>query len=125
MNPQDSRSVSGKRGVDNVDVPGCAGKQEWALITVWGSFTASHLCAEPEPHVHKWNVKAKFRVRPHTDARCYLAMLDAILASWEGKQLPPEIEWNEDIARAVGSLVNCVYVEVKRDRERLGAEWPA
>jgi hypothetical protein len=97
---------------------------DMAIITVRGSFTASHLCAEPEPHEHTWKVKAYFRVRPHTDARCYLAMLDAMLASWEGKQLPAAIEWNEDIARAVYSLVSCVRVEVERDQERIGAVWP-
>jgi hypothetical protein len=126
-NPPESPCVLGKPAIEKAGVLGASGKHEtaeMALITVWSSFTASHLCAEAEPHVHRWEVEAAFRVRRHTDARCYLAMLDAMCANWEGKQLPPEIEWNEDIARAVGSLVNCVRVVVKRDRERMGAEWP-
>lgn len=97
---------------------------EMALITVTSSFTARHVCAEAEPHQHTWSVKAYFKVAARTDARCYLAMVDAMCAHWDGKQLPVEIEWNEDIARAIDSLVNCVRVEVWRDQERIGAVWP-
>lgn len=97
---------------------------DMALITTNGSFTAQHVCAEPEPHQHTWRVKAKFLVRARTDARVYLAALDNLLGSWEGTLLPPEREWNEDIARAVGTLCNCVRVKVWRDQERIGAEWP-
>ncbi len=94
-------------------------------ISAVGKFTATHVCAESVPHGHTWHVKAWFSVAPRTDARCYLAALDALLASWDGKALPEHVEWNEDIAAAVGTLCNCTSVEVWRDAERIGARWPA
>ena len=93
------------------------------IITASSSFTATHVCAEAEPHPHTWKVKAYFKVAPRTDARCYLAMVDAMCAGWDSKQLPRQIEWNEEIAAAIGTLVNCVGVEVERDAERIGAVW--
>ena len=95
------------------------------LIGVEGSFTASHVCAEGEPHSHTWRVRAKFLVAPRTDARCYRAALDHMLASWQGTQLPPELDWSEDIARAVYTLANCARVHVWRDDERIHVWWPA
>lgn len=88
-----------------------------------GSFTATHICAEPEAHEHTWHVEAAFTVAPRTDVRCYQAMLNALLSSWQGKPLPEALEWAEDLAAAVGQLVNCVRVRV--DRGDTFAEWPA
>jgi hypothetical protein len=95
------------------------------LIGVSGSFTAAHRCAEPELHVHRWHVTAWFDCPTRIDARLHKAGLDMLLAGWEGKPLPVDLEWNEDIARAVGTLVNCVEVEVRRDAEGIHARWVA
>lgn len=94
-------------------------------IIASGSFTAKHLCAEPVEHEHTWTVQAFFATPAPADARCYLAMLDMLLAGWNGKSLPPEIQTNEQIAAVVGKLVNCVEVVVFRDAERIGARWRA
>jgi hypothetical protein len=95
------------------------------LIGVSGSFRAAHRCAEPELHVHEWHVTAWFDAAPRADARLFKAALDMLLGGWEGKPLPVEMEWNEDIAFVVGRLVNCVEVEVRRDNEGLHARWSA
>ena len=94
------------------------------LIGVSGSFTAAHICGEPELHIHRWDVTAWFDAPERVDARCHKAALDTLLASWADKPLPPHLEWNEDIARAVGTLVGCVEVEVRRD-EGIHARWIA
>jgi hypothetical protein len=110
--------------IDPTDFP----KQHYGdkvLLGVNGSFVASHVCGETEPHWHKWNVEAKYAVAPHTDMRCYRAALDHLLNKWDGLALPGDMEWSEDIARTVGLLVNCVAVHVWRDDERIHAWWPA
>lgn len=99
--------------------------REIARVIVNGSFTARHICAEPVEHEHIWNVEATFEVAPRTDARCYIAMLDGVLSHWEGTLLPPQLEWSEDIAAAVGQLVNCVRVVVSRPADRIATEWLA
>ena len=98
---------------------------ERVLTGVSGSFTASHVCGEPEAHEHTWHVEAWFQTPARADARCYQAMLDALLTSWSGKLLPKEYEWGEDMARVIGKLVNCVEVVVRRDAERIHARWLA
>ena len=98
---------------------------ERVLTGVSGSFTASHVCGEPDAHEHTWDVEAWFETPARADARCYQAMLDALLGSWNGKLLPKEYEWGEDMARAIGRLVNCVEVVVRRDAERIHARWLA
>lgn len=97
---------------------------ERVTIGAGGSFTATHICGEDRPHEHCWRVRAWFSVAPRTDVRCYRAALSALLSSWAGKPLPAHLEWNEDIAAAVGTLCNCVGVEVWRDAEDIGARWP-
>jgi hypothetical protein len=94
------------------------------LMGIDGSFTASHVCAEGVPHFHDWLAEARFLVAPHTDMRCYRAAFDHLLASWHGKQMPPELDWSEDIARAIGTLCNCVWAHVWRPGERIHAYWP-
>lgn len=95
------------------------------LVEVGGSFAATHIGLEGMPHAHIWTVRALFEPPARVDATVYRAALDAILSSWDGKPLPPNIQWNEDIALAIGTLVNCVEVSVYRDAERLGARWRA
>jgi hypothetical protein len=107
---------------------GEAGKgktQEAVLIGINGSFRASHVCAEGEPHEHEWFVEARFLVSPRTDARCYRAAVDHLLNHWNGTLLPPELDWGEDLARAIGCLNCCVFVHVWRPEERIHAYWPA
>lgn len=99
---------------------------ERVTIFVTGKFSASHVCAEGVPHEHKdWEVRAYFSVAPHSDARCHLAALDALLASWDGKLLPAGRDWSEDVAAMVGTLCNCIGVEIYRPGERIGARWPS
>jgi hypothetical protein len=94
------------------------------LIGINGSFRASHVCAEGEPHFHDWEFEARFLVGPRTDARCYRASVDALANHWNGTQLPPELDWGNDLARAIGALTNCVWVHVWRTEERIHAYWP-
>lgn len=93
------------------------------MIGVAGSFTAAHRCAEPELHVHRWHVMAWFEPPARVDARLYQAALDMLLKGWEGRPLPVEVEWQEDLARAVGTLVNCVEVQVSRPDDNVYTRW--
>lgn len=89
------------------------------LIDVWADFTASHRCAEGVPHPHDWRITGTFRVPAYTDARVYRASIDALAAHWNGKLLPPELDWSEDLCRVVLSLNNCVDAKVERPDERI------
>ena len=97
-----------------------------SLTGVSGHFSASH---HPRDggivHGHTYHVLAWFKVEPNTDAICYRAALRNMLEHWDHTLLPPELAWGEDIARAVGTLVNCVEVIVSRDAEGLHARWLA
>jgi hypothetical protein len=95
------------------------------LTGVSGKFTAEHRSPEGDIHEHTWAVLAWFACPARCDARCQRAALDTILASWDGTLLPDELAWGEDIARTVGTLVNCVEVVVTRDDERIHARWVA
>lgn len=94
-------------------------------IVVTGRFTASHYCLEPELHSHRFNVTAHFETPARVDVRLYHIALQNLLASWDSKTLPENLQWNEDIAFAIGRLVNCVEVVVMRDDEPFGARWLA
>lgn len=85
------------------------------LTGATGRIEAAHRGPDGEIHGHTWNVRAKFENRHRTDVRIYQAMLDALLATWDHKLLPEEVSWAEDIACAVGTLVNCVQVKVWRE----------
>lgn len=89
------------------------------LIGVTGSLTAAHRCAEPELHVHTWEITAWFAPPARVDARCYVASIDILIRQWQDKPLPLEIEWQEDMTRAILALVNCVEVEIRRADERV------
>lgn len=89
---------------------------------VRGRFTATHICAEDAAHRHPYLVLAKFSVGSRTDMRCHRAALDHLLAGWNGRRLPPELEWSEDLAKAIYTLCNCVGVEVEHDD--IVAYWP-
>jgi hypothetical protein len=89
------------------------------LIDVWSDFTASHRCAEGELHEHDWEVVATFRAPAYTDARIYRLALDTLLAGWEWTELPPELDWSEDICAAVMKLTDCVDVRVTRQGQRI------
>ena len=89
-------------------------------IGVSGSFTAMHYAPEGgEPHQHTWHPTAWFETPERSDGRCYLASLDALLAGWEGKTLPADMAWCEDLATAILQLANCVAVEVMRPEDRI------
>ncbi len=94
-------------------------------IMVVGAFTARHRCVEGHPHEHTWHVTAWFRATPRTDARLFRDALDAKLAEWEGGILAEGRDWNEDLAEALATLVDCVEVRVWREADRLGAHWTA
>lgn len=96
------------------------------LIGVSGHFSAAHRDQETgEIHGHTWHVLAKFEPPNRVDSRCYKAALNALLALWDHKILPDELAWGEDIARAVGTLANCVEVEISRPAEGFYAWWRA
>lgn len=91
------------------------------LTGVSGTFTATHVHMEAEPHEHTWEVVAWFDLPGPADARLQRASLDTILSSWHGKALPPHIQSNEEIAAAIATLVCCVEVTVSRPADRLHA----
>lgn len=93
------------------------------LTGVSGEFRASHDDPRGMPkHWHTWQVEAWFP--EGSDGRDWLAELDRVLLRLDGKHLEPEYAWNEPIARVIGeAMLDCVEVEVRRDRERLSAKW--
>lgn len=97
------------------------------LIGVSGYFSAAHKDRDTgDIHGHTWKVTAKFETcEAPKDARLYKASLDALLKQWDHKTLPDKLAWAEDIAKAVGTLQNCVEVEVARPLEGLYAWWIA
>lgn len=96
------------------------------LIGVSGHFSAAHRDKDTgEIHGHTWHVLAKFEPPCRANINCYQAALKTLLATWDHKELPDDLAWSEDIARAVGGLVNCVEVEVSRPAEGLYAWWYA
>jgi hypothetical protein len=97
-----------------------------ATTGVTGEFRASH--DDPKGrlprHWHTWEVTAWFP--EGTDGRDWLYELDQVLGRLDGKHLEPEYAWNEAIARLVGTtMLDCVEVEVRRDRERIHGRWRA
>lgn len=95
------------------------------LTGVSGHFSAAHEGADGVLHGHTWNVTAWFEHRAPADARVDKAALDHLLSHWDHKTLPVDLAWGEDIARTVGTLVNCVEVLVSRPSEGFHARWTA
>ena len=95
------------------------------LTGVSGHFSAAHKSTDGVLHGHTWQVLAWFKTPGKVDAACYKASLDALLRSWDHGELPDHLSWAEDIAAAVGKLVNCVEVVVSRPLEGYHARWLA
>lgn len=95
------------------------------LTGVSGHFSAAHRSSDGVLHGHTWKVTAWFKTPGRADATCYKASLDALLRTWDHSELPEHLSWAEDIAAAVGNLVNCVEVTVSRDLEGFHARWTA
>lgn len=87
-------------------------------------FSASHNDpVRKELHGHSYEVMAWWPVAPHRDALCLQLTLRDVLKGFDHKTLPPELSRAEDIARAIGGLMDgCVRVDIKRPAERLGVE---
>lgn len=90
---------------------------------VTASFCAAHRSPEGETHGHSYSVTAWFSNDDRRDARCMMAALKTMLSLWDHKELPENMAWGEDIARAVGTLANCVEVVVSRPLEGFHARW--
>ena len=95
---------------------------ERVLTGASGHFSAAHNGPDGL-HGHTWEVRAWFEFSHRSDAICAKAALDAILKQWDHTTLADELAWGEDIARAVGTLANCVEVEVSRPLEGFHAKW--
>ena len=95
---------------------------ERVLTGASGHFSAAHNGPDGL-HGHTWEVRAWFECSHRSDAICAKAALDAILKQWDHTTLADELAWGEDIARAVGTLANCVEVEVSRPLEGFHAKW--
>lgn len=93
------------------------------LTGVSGHFSATHKSPEGKWHGHTWYVKAWFRNQHRLDARVMQASLNQMLKQYDHSELPEHLEWGEDIAREIGSLINCVEVEVSRPAEGIYAKW--
>lgn len=93
------------------------------LTGVSGHFSATHKSPEGKWHGHTWYVKAWFRNQHRLDARVMQASLNKMLERYDHSELPENLAWGEDIAREVGSLINCVEVEISRPAEGIYAKW--
>ena len=93
------------------------------LTGVSGHFSATHKSPEGKWHGHTWYVKAWFRNKHRSDARVMQASLNQMLKRYDHSELAENLEWGEDIAREIGSLINCVEVEVSRPAEGIYAKW--
>jgi hypothetical protein len=93
------------------------------LTGVAGHFSATHKSPEGQWHGHTWYVKIWFRNKHRSDARVMQASLNTMLKRYDHSELPEHLAWGEDIARELGSLANCVEVEVSRPAEGIYARW--
>lgn len=93
------------------------------LTGVSGHFSATHKSPEGQWHGHTWYVTIWFRNKHRSDARVMQASLNTMLARYDHSELPEHLAWGEDIARELGSLANCVEVEVSRPAEGIHARW--
>lgn len=98
------------------------------MAGVTAHFCAAHqlpgdALGQGEIHGHSYEVTAWFEMSGDRDVRVFQAALRAMLALWDHKILPAELQWCEHIARAVGTLASCVEVEVRRPLEGLHGRW--
>lgn len=89
------------------------------------NFCAAHRSPEGVLHGHSYEVTAWFPNEDHRDARCMKAALVSLLSAWDHSELPDHLSWAEDIAAVVGTLANCVAVEVRRPLEGFHGRWRA
>ncbi len=88
-------------------------------------FSASHRDpVRKELHGHSYEVTCWWPAEPPRDAMVLQEMVKTVLkAGFDHKTLPDDMTRSEDIARAVGSLLDgCVRVDISRPAERLHAE---
>lgn len=74
-------------------------------------------------HGHSYEVTAEFANDAGADVRIFKVSFDTLLATLDHRLLPSELATAEAIARYFGVLNKCVFVEVRRPLERLGARW--
>jgi hypothetical protein len=87
-------------------------------------FSATHRDpVRQELHGHSYEVMAYWAADPPRDALCLQLTLRDALKGFDHKTLPDELTRAEDIARAIGGLIDgCVRVDVSRPAERLRCE---
>jgi 6-pyruvoyl-tetrahydropterin synthase len=87
-------------------------------------FSASHRDpVRQELHGHSYEVVAYWPTHPPRDAMVLQETLKGVLLGFDHKTLPDEMTRAEDIARAIGSLMDgCVRVRLMRPVERLEAD---
>lgn len=77
-------------------------------------------------HGHSYEVWATFAGEPARDATVLQATLRGVLAAWDHKTLPDDLSRAEDLARAIGTLLDgCISVKVRRPLEMFEAAWQA
>ena len=94
------------------------------LTGVGGHISAAHRGADGGLHGHTWTVKAWFPAGD--DAVALRDRLNAVLARFDHKELPPGMTLGEQLAEEIGrSLPGCVAVEMAREPEQIFARWQA
>jgi hypothetical protein len=68
-------------------------------------------------------VTAWFRNTCRSDATCFRAALDALLARLDHTELPDDLAWGEDLARQIALIGGVDEVEISRPPERIHARW--
>jgi 6-pyruvoyl-tetrahydropterin synthase len=90
-------------------------------------FSASHrdIVRGGELHGHTYEVRVAFDANPPRDALALQAKLRLTLeAAFDHKTLPDDLSRAEQMAEALANLLgDCLWVEVWRPAERLGARW--
>jgi hypothetical protein len=86
-------------------------------VAVSAQLTASHrdLIMDEGLHEHTWTFWAWFDSKPFRDLRTQRVALETVLAPYQGKELPPEMWAQEDMAEMFAKvLANCIGVTVER-----------
>ncbi len=87
-------------------------------------FSASHFDPiRKELHGHSYEVTVYWPSEPPRDAMVLQWTLREVLKGFDHKTLPDTMTRAEDIAKAIGSLIDgCVRVDISRPAERLRCE---